>query len=239
MIREQQERTRMIMGEEALARLRSSRVLLFGVGGVGGYVLEGLARTGVGTIGVVDDDAVAVSNLNRQIIATHETVGQPKVEAAAARVAAIDPEIRVIPYRCFYLPEQADRFDFSSYDLIVDAIDTVTAKLDIIERAYKAGIPVVSAMGCGNRLDPTKLVLTDIYKTQNDPLARVMRRELKKRGVEKLTVVYSTEAPITPLPTAEEPGDHPRRSTPGSAVFVPASAGLLIASYVCRKLAGL
>ena len=235
----QYERTELLIGEEGLQHLRKARVAVFGAGGVGGYVIEALARAGVGTLDITDSDTVSESNLNRQIIALHSTVGRKKTEVFSERIRDIDPEIRVIPYRCFYLPEQADRFDFSSYDLIVDAIDTVTAKLDIIERAYKAGIPVISAMGCGNRLDPAKLVLTDIYKTQNDPLARVMRRELKKRGVEKLTVVYSTEAPITPLPTAEEPGDHPRRSTPGSAVFVPASAGLLIASYVCRKLAGL
>ena len=233
----------MIMGEEALARLRSSRVLLFGVGGVGGYVLEGLARTGVGTIGVVDDDAVAVSNLNRQIIATHETVGQPKVEAAAARVAAIDPEIRVIPYRCFYLPEQADRFDCSSYDLIVDAIDTVTAKLRIIELCHQAGVPVISAMGCGNRLDPSRLVVTDIYSTSQDPLARIMRRELKKRGIPALKVVYSTE-PVTIPSNRIKAGDAAaeasprRRDTPGSTAFVPPVAGFIAASEVVRDLIG-
>ena len=248
-MREDLVRTAMLIGEDALARLASARVAIFGVGGVGGYAVEALARSGVGTLDLIDSDEVAVSNLNRQIIASRETVGVPKVDAFEQRIHSIFPDTKVVKHRIFYLPGEANDIDFSSFDYIVDAVDTVSAKLDIIVRAEEAGVPVISAMGCGNRLDPTKLVVTDIYKTHTDPLAKVMRTELRKRGVRKLKVVYSEELPIKPLPEehflgevsadAGEDNGHKRRSTPGSTAFVPGAAGLIIASVVVRELAGL
>ena len=248
--KDQYSRTKMLLGEEALELLHRKSVLVFGVGGVGGYAAEALARSGVGHLSLVDNDRVALSNLNRQIYALHSTIGQYKVDVAAARIHDIDPDIDVRVYRTFYLPETAQEFDFSSYDYIVDAIDTVTAKLDIIERADRLRIPVISAMGCGNRTDPTKLTVTDIYKTSMDPLARVMRRELKKRGVKALKVVCSTEPALHPLQEGGAPGASPdsrggaadpapgsaRRSIPGSTAFVPAAAGMILASEVVRTL---
>ena len=229
-------RAEYVMGKNNLEKIASSRVAVFGVGGVGGYVVEALARMGIGTLDLIDNDTVNLSNINRQIIATHDTVGMLKVDAAEARVHAISPETKVNKYACFYLPEEKDRFDFSQYDYVVDAIDTVTAKIDIIMECQKANTPVISAMGCGNRVDPSKLTVTDIYKTAGDPLAKIMRHEMKKRHVKKLKVVYSTETPLKPLaqPSAEESGG--RRSTPGSTAFVPSAAGLFIASEVVRDL---
>lgn len=231
----QNSRTARVMGPEALEILAQKHVAIFGVGGVGGYVAEALARSGVGTIEIIDNDDIALTNLNRQIIATRSTVGQVKVTAMANRIRDINPDIQVIAHQTFYMPEQAENFDFSAFDYVIDAIDTVTAKLDIIRRCDDLGTPVISAMGCGNRFDPTKLVVTDIYKTQMDPLAKVIRRELRKDGIRKLKVVYSTEAPIPPYEDEEETT---RRSLPGSTPFVPAAAGLIIASEVVRELTG-
>lgn len=224
------ERTRALLGDEAMAKLNSSRVAVFGVGGVGGYVVEALTRSGVGVIDVFDKDIVAVSNINRQIIATNDTVGMSKVEAIKTRVKAINPKCVVHAHEVFYLPENADNYDFSEYDYIVDAIDTVTAKLEIIVRANECGIPVISSMGTGNKLDPTRLEVADISKTEVCPLARVMRRELRNRGINHLKVVYSKEEPIKSEIT--ENG----KSVPGSVAFVPSVAGLIIAGEVVKDL---
>ena len=193
---EQFSRTEQMLGAEAMARLRSSRVAVFGIGGVGGYAVETLARTGIGTLDLIDSDTVCASNLNRQIIALHSTLGQNKVDAAAARIRDICPETTVNRHCCFFLPETAEQFDFSQYDYVIDAIDTVKGKLEIILRAKAAGVPVISCMGAGNKLDPTALRVADIYKTKVCPLARVMRYELRKRGVDALKVVYSEEPPV-------------------------------------------
>ena len=226
-------RTRMLLGDGAIQRLKRARVAVFGVGGVGGYVVEALARSGVGALDLVDSDRVAPSNLNRQIIATRDTLGMLKVDAAKARVLNINPDCAVVTWPLFYLPETADRFDFSQYDYVVDAIDTVAGKLQLIQAAKAAGVPVISAMGAGNKLDPTAFQVADISKTSVCPLARVMRRELKKRGIEHVKVVYSTEPPLTPAPLEEETG---RRATPGSVAFVPAVAGLVLAGEVIKDL---
>lgn len=249
---DQYSRTRLLFGPEAMQRLRRSRVLVFGIGGVGGYAVEALARSGIGALELVDDDRVCLTNLNRQIIATHATIGCLKVEVARERVLAIDPDIAVTARACFYLPETADAFDFTAFDYIVDAIDTVKGKLEIVTRAHALGVPVISSMGAGNKLDPSRLRVADIYQTRVDPLARVMRAELRRRGVPSLTVVYSDEPPLVPLPDEEAacreacacpPGSTrtcaARRAVPGSNAFVPAAAGLLIASHVVRALAGL
>jgi len=230
-------RTELIIGKQTLEKMANSRVAVFGVGGVGGYVVEGLARTGIGTLDLIDNDDVALSNINRQIIATRENVGQKKVEVARQRVLSINPYINVNTYDCFYLPDKKDIFPFKEYDYIVDAIDTVTAKLDIIDTAKKLDIPIISAMGCGNRLDPTKVVITDIYKTSGDPLAKIMRKQLKERHIKKLDVVYSTEKPLKPLFDIKEiEKDSTRRSIPGSSAFVPSAAGLAIAYFVTKKI---
>ena len=262
-------RTCMLMGEDALEKLARSRIAVFGVGGVGGYVVEALARSGAGHIDIVDNDTVCLSNLNRQIIATESTIGKYKVEAARERILDINPGIEVTVHKCFFLPDNRADIDFADYDYIIDAVDTVTAKLAIISEAKARGIPVISAMGCGNRLDPGKLTVADIYETKGDPLSRIMRKELKKRGIESLKVVYSIEKPIKPERTDADipddkndvlqvisPGDgndtgdpaekleknktsKRKRDIPGSAIFVPAAAGLIIASEVCRELAGI
>ena len=221
------DRTEMLIGKESLSSLSKAKVLIFGIGGVGGYVTEALARSGVGSMVLVDNDTVSVTNINRQIIATDSTVGMYKTEVMKTRILDINPEAQVEVRNCFYLPENAEEFDFSQYDYIVDAIDTVTAKLDIIERAGKALVPVISCMGTGNKLDPTKLVVTDIYKTSVCPLAKVMRRELRKRGITGLKVVYSTEEPIK----NEEIG-----RVPGSVAWVPPVAGLIAAAEVVKDL---
>ena len=232
------ERTELLLGAEAMERLRNSRVVIFGVGGVGGYVTEALARSGVGAFELVDRDVVSVTNLNRQIIATWKTIGRDKTEVMAERIADINPQAQVTLHKCFFLPETADQFDFSTYDYVVDAVDTVTAKIEIILRAQQAGVPVISSMGAGNKLDPSKFEVADIYKTSVDPLARVMRRELKKRGVRKLKVVYAKEEPMKPLGRIEADPEAGRKDVPGSSAFTPSAAGLLIASEVVKDLIG-
>ncbi len=232
-------RTELLLGRSAMETLRNSRVAVFGVGGVGGYAAEALARSGVGAFELIDRDQVSITNLNRQIIATLRTVGRDKTEVMAERIHEINPDAEVIETKCFFLPETADLFDFSKYDYVVDAVDTVTAKIEIVLRAQKAGVPVISSMGAGNKLDPSKFQAADIYKTSVDPLARVMRRELKKRGVKKLKVVYSTEEPMKPLGRIEADPEAGRKDVPGSSAFTPSAAGLLIASEVVRDLIGL
>ena len=233
---EQFSRTELLIGEAAVEKLKKSRVAIFGVGGVGGYVCEALVRSGIGTFDIVDSDTVATSNLNRQIIALHSTIEKYKVDVMRDRMLDINPEVSVNVHRCFYLPENADDFDFSQYDYIVDAVDTVTAKIEIIMRAKEIGIPVISAMGAGNKLDPSKFRVADIYDTKVCPLCRVMRRELKKRNIDKLKVVYSEEEPIKNDNMVNTSGDSSRRSTPGSTAFTPAACGLVIASEVVRDL---
>jgi len=228
-------RTRMLLGDEAMARLQQARVAVFGIGGVGGHVVEALARSGVGALDLIDSDRVVLSNLNRQIVATRDTLGMLKVDAAKARVLSIDPDCQVRAYPIFYLPETADQFDFSQYDYVVDAIDTVAGKLQLIAAAKAANVPVISAMGAGNKLDPTAFRVADIAGTSVCPLARVMRRELKKRGIDHVKVVYSPEPALSPAPAAEDTG---RRATPGSVAFVPAVAGLILAGEVVRDIAG-
>lgn len=223
-----------LIGEAATEKLKSSRVALFGVGGVGSYALEALVRSGVGNIDVFDNDTVAESNINRQLIATGSTVGQKKIDVAAQRARDINPDIAIHGYDIFYLPDTADGVDLSQYDYIIDAIDTVTAKIELIVRAEKLNVPLISVMGTGNKLDPTALRVDDIYKTRGCPLARVMRTELKKRGIKKLTVVWSEETPLTPNDLAEIKADG--RKTPGSTAFVPAAAGIIAAAEVVKNL---
>ena len=233
-------RTKMLLGDEAIEKLQSARVAVFGIGGVGGYVCEALVRSGVGCFDLIDNDTVALSNLNRQIIATEKTLGRYKTDVMKERMLDINPSADVRLHNCFFLPENADEFDFSEYDYVVDAVDTVTAKIAIIIKAKDAEVPVISSMGTGNKLDPGRLKIADISKTSVCPLARVMRRELNKRGINNLKVVYSDEAPIKPEKKEESDNgsESHRRSTPGSTAFVPASAGLMIASEVVRDLIG-
>ena len=239
-------RTEILLGKSAMERLSKSRVAVFGIGGVGGYVCEALARSGVGALDLIDDDKVCLTNINRQIIATTKTVGEYKTDVMQARILDINPEAEVHTYKCFFLPENASDFPFDKYDYVVDAIDTVTAKIELVMQCRKAGVPIISSMGAGNKLDPTIFRVADIYKTSVDPLAKVMRRELKKRGVKKLKVVYSEEEPIIPLEDmtesmadceSERPGTK-RRSIPGSTAFVPSVAGLIIAGEVIKDLTG-
>lgn len=225
-------RTGLLLGEPGLHKLENSRVIVFGVGGVGGYVAEALARSGVGHIALVDKDEVSESNINRQIIATTKTIGRAKTEVMQERIAEINPDAVVEVYNCFYLPDTAEQFDFTKYDYVVDAVDNVTAKIELVLRAKEAGTPIIASMGAGNKLDATRFEVADIYKTSVCPLAKVMRRELKKRGVDKLKVVYSKEEPIK----NDAPGEDGRRSTPGSVAFVPSVAGLIIAGEVIRDL---
>lgn len=226
-------RTEMLIGSQALNRLCSCRVAVFGVGGVGGYVAEALARAGVGNIDLIDNDTVSLSNINRQIIALNSTVGQAKIEVMKERILDINPKAKVNIIKAFVLPENIEEFDFSVYDYVVDAIDTVSGKLAIIEKAYNENIPVISSMGTGNKLDPTKFEITDIYKTSVCPLARVMRYELKKRGVKKLKVLYSKQEPIQPKKTQLSDKGKP---IPGSISFVPSVAGLIIGGEVVNDL---
>lgn len=228
-------RTELLLGREAVERLSRARVAVFGVGGVGGYVVEALARSGVGALELIDSDVVSVSNLNRQILATVPDLGRPKVEVARERVLSINPAAEVVPHRCFYLPETAEQFDFSRYDYVVDAIDTVSGKIELVLRCKAAGVPILCSMGAGNKLDPSLFRVSDLSKTSVDPLARVMRLELRKRGVTHLKCVWSPEPPLTPRGTAEGPG----RRAPGSVAFVPPAAGLVLAGEVIRDLAGL
>lgn len=233
-------RTQLLLGQENMERLNHARVAIFGIGGVGGYVAEALARSGVGSFVLVDNDTVCLSNINRQIIATHKTLGKYKTEVMRERILDINPGAQVEIRNCFYLPENAHEFDFHNYSYVVDAVDTVTAKIEIILRAQQCGVPVISSMGAGNKLNPTCFLVDDIYKTTMCPLAKVMRRELKKRGVKKLKVVYSTEKPVRPR--KEEQGDqaaaegHSRRDTPGSVAFVPSVAGLILAGEIVKDL---
>ena len=232
-------RTELLIGKKAMEKLAASRVCVFGVGGVGSYVVEALARTGIGSIDVVDNDKVVSSNINRQIIALNSTVGMDKVDVIRKRILDINPDCNVNAIKSFYLPENSVDFDFSVYDYVVDAIDTVTAKIDIIVRCKELGTPVISSMGTGFKLDPTKVEVTDIYKTMTDPLARAMRRELKSRGIQDLKVVYSSEAPVKPEQVDsdyEEDGAGRRRGTTASIAFVPSVAGLIIASEVIKDL---
>ena len=222
-----------------MTRLHGARVALFGVGGVGGHAAEALVRSGVHQIDLYDNDTVSLTNLNRQLIATRSTIGMYKVDAMADRLRDIDPEVQVGAYRMFYMPENADEVDLSRYDYVIDAIDTVTAKLELIQRCDALGVPIISAMGAGNKLDPTQITVTDIYKTSACPLARVMRTELRKRGVKHLTVAYSTEPAIKV--TAADPADPQsatRRAVPGSTAFVPAAMGLIIAGHIVCDIAG-
>ncbi len=229
-------RTEMLIGRDAVEKLKNSRVAVFGVGGVGGYVCEALARSGVGTLDLIDRDVVSVSNINRQIIALTSTVGKPKAQAAADRARDINPDIKINVYNMFYNSETAGNFDFSVYDYVVDAVDTVSAKIELVLRSDEAGVPVISSMGAGNKLDPTKFEIADIYKTSVCPLARVMRRELKKRGIKKLTVVYSKEEPHIPAERLTDP--ETGKPVPASIAFVPSAAGLIIASKVIRDIIG-
>ena len=240
-------RTGLLFGEDAMKVLANSRVAVFGVGGVGGYAVEALARSGVGALDLIDDDKVCVTNINRQIIALGSTVGMYKVDAAAERIRDINPDCKVTCHKMFYMPETADKLDFSQYDYVIDAIDTVTGKLEIIMQAKSAGVPVISSMGAGNKLDPTAFEVSDIYKTSVCPLAKVMRYQLKRRGVKKLKVVYSKEQPLVPQGIAAEDGSGntdmrtgaARRSIPGSAAFVPSVVGLIIAGEVIKDLTGI
>ena len=231
-----EERTALLLGEEGMARLRAAHVILFGLGGVGGHVAEALARAGVGQLTLVDADTVAESNLNRQILALRSNLGQPKAQAAAARVRAINPDCRVQPVEMFYLPENADSLPFDGADYVVDAVDTVTAKLEIITRAQAAGVPVISCMGTGNRLHPEMLRLGMLSKTSGCPLARVMRRECRARGLADIPVVYSEEPALTPRPSDADPAPG-RRAVVGSVSFVPGAAGLILAGAVVRAIA--
>ena len=245
----QYSRTQLLLGKNALRRLHNARVAVFGIGGVGGYAVEALARSGVGAIDLIDNDCICLTNLNRQILATRQTIGRPKVDVAEERIHAIDPDIKVKKWQVFFLPETAGQFAFDEYDYIVDAVDTVKAKLGLVECARAAGRPIISCMGAGNKLDPTRFEVADITKTSVCPLARVMRQELKKRGIPHLKVVYSREKPLKPVDdedvSCQENCDCPpgtdgkntqRRTIPGSTAFVPAVAGLIVAGEVVKDL---
>lgn len=230
-------RTELLLGSDAMERLYSSSVIVFGVGGVGSYTVEALARSGIGHIGLVDNDTVCQSNINRQLIATHKSIGCQKVDVAKERIADINPKAKVTTYPVFYGTDTVNTIDLTPYDYIVDAIDTVSAKLLLIQQAHELGIPIISSMGAGNKLDPARFEIADIYKTSMCPLARVMRYELRKRGIPKLTVVYSKEEALTPIPPdAQAPSSGKR--VPGSIAFVPSTAGLILAGHVIRTLAG-
>ena len=242
-------RTELLLGRNGMEALRHARVAIFGIGGVGGYTVEALVRSGVGTLDLIDDDRVCLTNINRQIFATRKTVGQYKVDVAKERILEINPDATVYTYKTFYMPDTADQFDFSQYDYVVDAIDTVTGKLELIMQAQREGVPIISSMGAGNKLDPTAFEVADIYETSVCPLARVMRRELKKRGIEKLKVVYSKETAMVPIEDMSiscrancicPPGTArkctQRRQVPGSNAFVPPVAGLIIAGEVIKDL---
>ena len=242
-------RTELLLGKEAMQRLEGARVAVFGIGGVGGYVCEALARSGVGALDLVDDDKVCLTNLNRQIIATRKTVGRYKTEVMKERILDINPKAKVEIHNCFFLPENADEFTFEEYDYIVDAVDTVTAKISLVMKAKECNVPIISSMGAGNKLDASQFKVADIYKTKVCPLAKVMRRELKKRGVKKLKVVYSEEQPTRPkedmsigcrtnciCPPGAKHKCTERRDIPGSVAFVPAVAGLIIAGEVVKDL---
>lgn len=237
MISEQDSRTAMLLGEAAMEKLKSARVAVFGVGGVGGHLCEALARAGVGAIDLFDNDTVSVSNLNRQIVALHSTIGRPKVEAMRERIADINPECAVRAFQTFYLPENADDYPLDGYDYIADAIDTVSAKVELAVRADRLGIPMIAAMGAGNRTDPTRFAVTDLFRTEGCPLARVMRRELKARGIRRLKVVFSDEPALRPHQT-ETADQAPKKAIPGSLSFVPSAVGLIMARTIVFDLIG-
>lgn len=230
-------RTQMLLGTQALARLEKARVAIFGIGGVGGYTMEALARSGIGQLDLIDNDTISLSNLNRQLLATHSTLGMAKVEAGRQRILDINPQCLVRTWPVFYTPETADQFDFTQYDYIVDAIDTVTGKLALVERAMEAGTPIICSMGTGNKLDGSAFQVADISKTTMCPLARVMRKELGKRGIKHLKVVYSQEEAMTPTGWEEEAAAIGKRQIPGSVAFVPGAAGLILAGEVVKDLA--
>jgi len=245
-------RTQLLLGEEAMDRLKNSRVAIFGIGGVGGYVCEALVRSGVGQFDLIDDDKVCLTNINRQIIATRKTIGKYKTEVMKERMMDINPDVTVNIHNCFFLPENADGFPFEEYDFVVDAVDTVTAKVELVMKCQEKGVPIISSMGAGNKLDASAFRVADIYKTKMCPLAKVMRHELKKRGVKKLKVVYSEEKPIRPLddmsiscrtncicPPGAKHKCTERRDIPGSVAFVPSVAGLIIAGEVIKELAAI
>lgn len=242
-------RTELLLGKEGMERLKNARVAVFGVGGVGGYVCEALVRSGVGTFDLIDDDKVCLTNINRQIIATRSTVGKYKVDVMKERMLDINPDVKVQTYKCFFLPENADDFPFAEYDYVVDAVDTVTAKIELVMKCQSMGVPIISSMGAGNKLDASAFQVADIYKTKMCPLAKVMRRELKKRGVKKLKVVYSEEKPTRPIedmaiscrnhcicPPGAAHKCTERRDIPGSVAFVPSVAGLIVAGEVVKDL---
>ena len=242
-------RTELLLGKEAMEILAGARVAVFGIGGVGGYTVEALARSGVGAIDLIDDDKVCLTNLNRQLIATRKTIGQYKVDVMRERILEINPDASVHVHKCFFLPETKDEFDFAAYSYVVDAVDTVTAKIELVMQAQRAGVPIISSMGAGNKLDPTQFQVADIYETSVCPLAKVMRRELKKRDVKHLKVVYSQEKPLRPIedmaiscrnhcicPPGAQHKCTERRDIPGSNAFVPSVAGLIIAGEVVKDL---
>lgn len=242
-------RTQLLLGEKAMEKLKNSRVAVFGVGGVGGYSVEALARSGVGAIDIIDDDKVCLTNINRQIIADTKSIGKYKVDVAKERILSINPKCKVTTYRCFYLPENSSEFDFSNFDYVIDAVDTVTAKINLVMQANESNVKIISSMGAGNKLDPTAFIVSDIYKTSVCPLAKVMRRELKKRNIKKLKVVYSKEEALVPekdesiscsshcvCPPGTERKCTDRRAIPGSVAFVPSVVGLIIAGEVIKDL---
>lgn len=244
-------RTELIFGKEAMEKLANSRIAIFGIGGVGGFTAEGLARSGVGTLDLIDDDRVCLTNINRQIFATRKTVGKLKIDVAKERLLEINPDMTINTYKTFYMPETADQFDFTQYDYVVDAIDTVTGKIELVMNANKCRTPIICSMGAGNKVDPTRFQVADIYSTSVCPLARVMRYELKKRGIRKLKVVYSTEKPMTPVddmaisckqhcicPPGTARKCTQRNQVPGSNAFVPSVAGLIIAGEVIKDITG-
>ena len=233
------DRTKRLLGADAMTKLNQAHVAVFGIGGVGGHAVDALVRSGIGEITIVDSDDVAESNINRQLIATTKTIGKKKVDVMKAHLLEINPEVKVHAYDCFFLPETQSQFDFSEYDYVIDAVDTVTAKLALVEASRDAEVPIVSSMGAGNKLDPTAFEVTDIYKTSVCPLAKVMRKELKARGIKKLKVVYSKEIPLEPLEDEDFISDEKRsrRATPGSVAFVPSVAGLILAGEVIKDLA--
>lgn len=236
-MQEQFTRTALLLGEDNINKLQDKRVAIFGVGGVGGYVCEALVRSGVGAFDLIDKDTVDITNINRQIIATLSTVGQYKTEVMKSRMKDINPEVNVRIHNTFFLPENADSFPWNEYDYVIDCVDTVTAKIELIMRCKENDTPVISAMGAGNKLDPSRFRVADIYDTTMCPLAKVMRHEMKKRGVKKLKVVFSDEKPITPAKPNEQPNDGTfKKIAPGSNAFVPATAGLIIASEVIKDL---
>jgi tRNA threonylcarbamoyladenosine dehydratase len=229
-MQDQFSRMKLLLGEEAVDKLKTMRVAIFGIGGVGGYVCEALVRSGIGHFDLVDSDKVSLSNLNRQVIATHSTIGRYKTDVMKERMLDINPDVVVSTYRAFFLPENADRFPFEEYDYIVDAVDTVTAKIELVMKAKEKNVPIISCMGTGNKLDASRFEVTDIFKTQMCPLAKVMRRELKARGIKKLKVVYSKEEPV------KVPEDETDGRVPGSTAFVPPVAGLIMAGEVVKDL---